>query len=136
MPRGQVEGELSKMARNVRIRLNVADSAATDYSKARKTEWEKALTPDETKPEFDVDALTGGTTIYLNNFTTITGFGVRNNDSTNFVTLVYDTAGTASVNIKLLAEDPFFTADVDPSTNPTLTADTATCSCSVFVYGT
>lgn len=119
-----------------RFRLLTEISEATDYSNSYiQKELTDTFGPAEVRYQ-KIETDTGGTTLTISNFAAINAFWVYNTDSTNFVTLVYDSAGSASNEVKLSAGEFFYTSDVNRGTNPSLTADTAACECIVVLVGT
>ena len=95
-----------------------------------------ALTPDEWEyREIQVD--TGGNTIDLGHFATITGLHVVNLDDTNFVTAAYSSASTTCSNkISALGQILLANVDITVADDLVLTADTAACECLVAIVGT
>lgn len=85
---------------------------------------------------FTISATTGGVTLEMGMLTTCAGLTVKNKDTTNFITLAYDTTAASATTLKVLAGQVIHLVSIDPATDLTLTADTATCSVEVTAYGT
>lgn len=127
------------MAKYLRIRTTVEVSDATDYSRAEVYELSDTYTPDERMKYLVEAAITTGDDISTGSFASIDAMVVENKDTTNFVTLTYVSlsgGGTpTSQPIKILAGEHVVLVDVDPSTDPNITADTAACICMVDIWG-
>lgn len=123
-------------------------SKASDYSdpvvNLRPAEFE--LTPDEYVHQ-EIQADTGGTTIELGAFSTVTSVTIINHDATNFVQAAWTYTTEASVDTANIQQVPpggylMFgstngtNALIKISTDLVLTADTAACECEVFITGT
>lgn len=77
---------------------------------------------------------TGGTTFSMADFTTVVQFAVWNEDTTNYVTVTWTSAG-ASNSQKVPAGQCLLAPQADIA-NVVLTANTAACKCSLIVFGT
>jgi hypothetical protein len=118
----------------LRIRTSLDLSEHSDYhAPVSSLEMEYNTTASKTDTQM-CDAELAGTTVELGNFTTVTAVVVTNLDDTNFVTVehTYDGA-TATVYLPpdghTVIYNPTVAADI------TLTADTAICSCRVWIVG-
>jgi hypothetical protein len=88
---------------------------------------------------FDVLAATGGTTVDLGSFTTVTQILVKNKDSSNYVTATFRTTGGGSNDQVLRAVAGSFIATgsvVTVANDLVLTANTAAVACEVCIIGT
>ena len=124
------------MATNNRLRILLEDSDQTDYAQPREHEIEITGTPTDSLTHHHLTVGTSAETLDIANFTEPATLLVHNTDATNFVTLVFtNKTAAASVSMKLLAGEAILVPDVDTDTNPTLTADTAACKCTISVFG-
>lgn len=119
----------------VRIRTTIESSSASDYSNAETHGYTLALTPDEWFHR-RIEADTGGTTVAISTYASMTGVFAYNRDSTNYVTVNFATAAIASVTIRLDAGEFFFSPDILPTTAITLTANTAAVVVDLYTAGT
>jgi hypothetical protein len=92
-------------------------------------------TPDEFRRD-KVDAEVAGTTITTSYLTSIESLIVKNNDSSNSVTLACQNAAAAAVSQVIGPGKIAMLPDVKASANVTLTAAGATCRCDVWLTGT
>jgi hypothetical protein len=127
------------MADFLKAEVKITHSENSDYSDPEViTNWDPfELTPDEVLT-MKVDAETGGTTVETGMFTTITFVAVKNLDTTNFVDATFRTTGNGATS-NIVEIDPggfLMVSDLTPANDLTLTADTATCICKVFIAGT
>lgn len=120
-----------------RARFSAVYSENSDYSSAEfQTQWpDYELTPDEGAYNI-IDAATGGTTYETGILTTCTLFAVQNTDTTNYVTVTWTDSGSSSNSQRVPAGGILVVPDIAPGTDPTLTANTATVRCKVFIAGT
>lgn len=122
-----------------RITANFEVSENSDYGEPYidPPKWVAELTPDEGFFE-RVDAETTGVTISTSKLSTCTVLAIRNRDTTNYVTLVWRGAGGGAndMTVRIPAGGMLYLQDITAATDPTLTADTATCKCEVFYAGT
>lgn len=123
------------MSDYLRLRTLVEISEHSDYHQASQGEMEYTATPDEWEGPAKVDALTTGTTVELGNYTSVTVILVENTDATNFVVATH-TYAAASAAVYIPAGG--FIAIYSPTVanDLLLTADTATCTCKVWIAGT
>lgn len=122
------------MSDYLRIRTLVEFSEHSDYHRAQLSTLEATGTPDEW--EFQkVDAAVAGTTVELGNYTTVTHIVVENTDDTNYVTATHvfnalSVAARVSANSHIIIYGPTVASDL------VLTANTAACTCRVWIAGT
>jgi len=96
------------------------------------------LTPDEYfHAEIQADT-SAGTTITTSILSAATLLVVKNNDTTNYVTATFDSAGNSSVDnlIRIAAGGFLVTTDFTVAQNLKLVANSAACECEVFIIGT
>lgn len=95
-----------------------------------------ALTPDEWEYR-EIQADTGGNTVDLGHFATVTGIFVANLDATNFVDVQFSSDTDANtVKVNALGHITLANIDVTIADDLILTADTAACECLVAICGT
>ncbi len=125
------------MADYEKVFLRAVFSANSDYSQAKRDTdaIEVEATPSYVKHD-ELTVPTGGMTlIEAGEWTTLDTLAVKNEDSSNFITVGYTDAASDAQTIDVLAGDIFVTMDVDPATAVTLTADTAACDTIVYASG-
>lgn len=85
-----------------------------------------------------VTAATGGTTIELGMYTTVTNIIVVNLDATNYVEATFRTSGGGGNNqvLRAVAGMPIMTGLVTVANDLVLTANTAAVKCAVLITGT
>ena len=115
-------------------------SKNSDYS-SPKSDFNPAnyeVTPDEYfHCEIQADT-SGGTTITTSILASATLLVVKNNDTTNYVTATFDSAGNSSVDnlIRIAPGGILATTDFTVAQNLKLVANSAACECEVFIVGT
>lgn len=124
------------MSEYAKLRLQCEHSAFSDYGSSSVHNILDEITPSMSMVKHRVPCATGGTTIFTTQFTTVSYLVVFNTDSTNFVTLGWTDAAADGNTIVLAAGEFTVIPDVDGSTSPTITADTAACDCEVTIFGT
>lgn len=123
---------------STRVSIYGVWSDQSDYSEpAPKFAQETESTSDTLRVVYEgVSCATGGTTLDLGNFTTITSVFFRNTDTTNFVT-VTGQSNSVAFSLKVPASSGWFRIpEATPGADLTVTADTAACLCDVEVWGT
>lgn len=122
----------------VTIKTVVSVSRNSDYSDPYLTD---TLTETFTCTRYrkgEVNAATGGTTVDLGEFDSVTKVVITNRDDTNFVEVVSrNTSGGASdmtIRVGPGTTETLGTA-ITPASDLVLTADSAACECIVEVYG-
>lgn len=119
-----------------RVRVGFEVSEASDYSAPYEDfSITDAITPDEVSNQTKVECDTGGTTVDITNFASIDYLVVYNRDATNFVTLLYDSAGSTANSVKITAGKFAVIPDVSRATDLTLTANTAAVICQIVMCG-
>lgn len=86
-----------------------------------------------------IKAATGGTTVELGMYTTITNIIVKNKDATNRVDATFRTTGGGANNqvLSAIAGMPLMLGGrITVASDLVLTADTAACECEVAILGT
>lgn len=125
------------MAEYSKLTINFVSSPNSDYSAAEITA--KGIAAYEETPDHVwrsmVKAATGGSVFNTTIFSTLESVVIKNNDTSNFVTVAYTSENTTSNSIKLLAGSICVLPDVDPASSITLTADTAALECDVIASG-
>jgi len=95
-----------------------------------------ALTPDEWEYR-EIQADTGGNTVDLGHFASVTAICVWNLDATNFVDVQFSSDTDANtVKVNALGFIALSNIDVTVADDLILTADTAACECLVAICGT
>ena len=87
----------------------------------------------------DISAATGGTTVELGMYTTVTQIIVKNKDTANYVEATFRTTGGAANNQVLRVPAGSFCASgsaVTVASDLVLTANTAAVACEVCIVGT
>lgn len=86
----------------------------------------------------DVKAATGGVTIDLGQFTTVTNILIKNKDSSNYVSATFRTPGGGSNDqvLKVLPGQLIATGTVTVANDLVLTANTAAVACYICIIGT
>ena len=128
------------MADYAKLEIRGIYSKNSDYS-SPKSDFNPAnyeVTPDEYF-HFEIQADTsGGTTITTSILASATLLVVKNNDTTNYVTATFDSAGNSSVDnlIRIAPGGILATTDFTVAQNLKLVANSAACECEVFIVGT
>lgn len=129
---------MASSTKYLRRRTVVELSRSTDYSSPiYKEEHTETLTPTRHKI-LEILAVTGGLTIDLAEFGTITDIEIVNRDGTNFVDTTHRNTpgGATDQNTRINAGQSVKLGPVTPGNDLVLTADTADCECIVEIYGT
>lgn len=128
---------MSYYAKTVIIdKLDSASDYSTPGMPARAYSKEYTTVAEFDGPKLLACATGAGTTITLSTFTTILGLTVSNKDSTNYVTLTFNTTGTTGATMILLAGQSAHLVDITASGNLVVAAHTSPCDVEVFTYGT
>lgn len=128
------------MADYAKLEIRGIYSKNSDYS-SPKSDFNPAnyeVTPDEYfHCEIQADT-SGGTTITTSILASATLLVVKNNDTTNYVTATFDSAGNSSVDnlIRIAPGGILATTDFTVAQNLKLVANSAACECEVFIVGT
>ena len=128
------------MADYAKLEIRGIYSKNSDYS-SPKSDFNPAnyeVTPDEYfHCEIQADT-SGGTTITTSILASATLLVVKNNDTTNYVTATFDSAGNTSVDnlIRIAPGGILATTDFTVAQNLKLVANSAACECEVFIVGT
>ena len=128
------------MADYSKLEIRGIYSKNSDYS-SPKSDFNPAnyeVTPDEYfHCEIQADT-SGGTTITTSILASATLLVVKNNDTTNYVTATFDSAGNSSVDnlIRIAPGGILATTDFTVAQNLKLVANSAACECEVFIVGT
>ena len=128
------------MADYAKLEIRGLYSKNSDYS-SPKSDFNPAnyeVTPDEYfHCEIQADT-SGGTTITTSILASATLLVVKNNDTTNYVTATFDSAGNSSVDnlIRIAPGGILATTDFTVAQNLKLVANSAACECEVFIVGT
>ena len=128
------------MADYAKLEIRGIYSKNSDYS-SPKSDFNPAnyeVTPDEYfHCEIQADT-SGGTTITTSILASATLLVVKNNDTTNYVTATFDSAGNSSVDnlIRIAPGGILATTDFTVAQNLKLVANSAACECEVFIAGT
>jgi hypothetical protein len=126
------------MADNLKVEVEVTFSENADYD---DPEWVSDIDPFEIDPEeafqLKVRAATGGTTLNLTDLDLTSGTGallvVKNTDPSNYVQVAWtDISGTACV-ARIQAGGILVVPNMNPGTNPVLTANTAEVKCQIII---
>ena len=128
------------MADYAKIKLRALYSKNADYSspKVEIAPDNYTVTPDEyIHAEIQADT-SGGTTITTSILASATLLVVKNNDTTNYVTATFDSAGNSSVDnlIRIAPGGILATTDFTVAQNLKLIANSAACECEIFIVGT
>ena len=127
------------MADYAKISVKSVYSKNSDYSfpKAMFAPDANTLTPDEYM-HLEIQADTGGTTVTTSTLSSATMVMVKNNDTTNYVTATFRSAGNSSTNniIRIAAGGFIAVTDFTVANNLALAANSAACECEVFIIGT
>ena len=130
------------MADYAKISVKGVYSKNSDYSfpKAMFAPDANTLTPDEYM-HLEIEADTGGTTVTTSTLASATMVMVKNNDTTNYVTATFKSAGNGGAggtnNIIRIAAGGFIAVtDFTVAGNLALAANSAACECEVFIIGT
>ena len=125
------------MADYAKIAVRATYSKNSDYSgpKIATSFGDYESTPDEAE-YYIVDAETTGATITTSKYGSLTTVVVKNNDSTNQVTVAFQNAAAAAQSQVIAAGKFGVFPDVLASANITLTASGATVECEVYIQGT
>lgn len=111
-------------------------AGAGTYQVSGEYEVPQAIAVERVLGPLQFTAITAGTTLDMGIFPTrVTGFTIKNLDTTNFVTVGYDTTAATATTIKLLAGQQIHLVDLTAAANITLTADTASVTVSIFAHG-
>ena len=127
------------MADYAKISVKGVYSKNSDYSfpKAMFAPDANTLTPDEYM-HLEIEADTGGTTVTTSTLASATMVMVKNNDTTNYVTATFRSAGNSSTpNIIRIAAGGFLVVtDFTVANNLALTGpDSEGCECEIFIVG-
>ena len=128
------------MADYAKLEIRGIYSKNSDYS-SPKSDFNPAnyeVTPDEYfHCEIQADT-SGGTTITTSILASATLLVVKNNDTTNYVTATFDSAGNSSVDnlIRIAPGGILATTDFTVAQNLKLVANSAACECEIFIVGT
>ena len=95
-----------------------------------------AVTPDEWM-HLEVQADTGSTTVTTSHLASATALIVKNNDTTNYVTATFRSAGNSSTNniIQIAAGGFLVVSDFTVANNLALAANSAAVECEVLIFG-
>lgn len=127
------------MSKYARTRITTEVSDASDYSRAREYATEITHTPDEFRLGELIEVATAGQTYYLAHLNSVTELRIKNEDTSNYVTVAYTSVGNAGTNtVKIAAGKELVIpgGDVTCSGNLTLTANTAAVSVTISYLGT
>jgi hypothetical protein len=127
------------MTEYARLTVQLEHSAYSDYGSASVHSISDTESPTQAVIKARLIAATGGSTIRLDEWTTIQKLVIYNTDDTNFVTVAFDSAsGSANVSLKVLAQDTLVLSDVEAGSSETIviTADTAACDVEYSIIGT
>ena len=125
------------MADYAKLHVKGLFSKNSDYSdpKVSMAPAAYALTPDEYL-HLEIEADTGGTTINLSHFSSITAVIIKNNDTAITVTAQFNTAADTDVDVAIPAGGIFVTPDFAYGGDLTLTSASGTPECEVLILGT
>lgn len=127
------------MTNYTRIGLNALTSEQSDYSKPfHKEDYIYTLSPTQLA-RAQVSALlvgAGGTTFDLTNFTTVVAALIANLNTSYWVSVVATDTNGGAFDLTIPKEGSILIYSLDPSANLVLTADTAACTCDIWVWGT
>lgn len=122
----------------VRLGIRCFSDADSSVKLFDTSSWEEyALTPDEVV-HMKVEAATTGTTVTTSIYSSVTLVAIQNDDSTNYVTATFRTAGNSSTDniVRIPAGGFLLVTDFTAANNLVLTANTAECNCRVIIAGT
>lgn len=121
-----------------RLRIGLEVSTASDYSRAVEHGITVTATPDEYRIKDVIDVATSAQTYTLSYLVSLTDLLIKNNDTTNYVTVTWRSAGNSSVDniVRLAAGKSMLLNDVTVASNLTLTADTAVVEVEISYLGT
>jgi hypothetical protein len=123
------------MADYARIRVSVVHSPNSDYSDPDvNVVHETTLSPTEWA-HIQTQVLTGGTTVELGSFTTVSYIVVHNADGTNFVSAAWTANAVANVQRIGPGQTLLIPKEATVANDLVLTADTAACDCEIYIAG-
>lgn len=124
------------MAHYFKSTVHFKASDSSDYSDPLVFGYyeKERTTPVETQ-RFRITASTSGTTVTISTWTTIHSVIVKNLDTTNYVTMTWNSADQSSCDQRLLTGDWMKIPDVTAAGNLTFTANTADVLIEVVVSG-
>lgn len=116
--------------------LTVTYSENSDYSDYEfRTNWDAyTLSPDEGEVR-SIEADTGGTTLELGTYASITLLAVKNTSSTNYVDAAWTDAASNTNTQRIPAGGLLVVSSVLPSADLGLTANSAAVICKVCLVG-
>ena len=129
------------MSYYARTRVMIEASLYSDYGAADTASYEFTDTP----TMWEVNKLVSVGTTPTEAIDTIVSYVagvktliVKNTDATNYVTLVWRSAGNSGNDnkVRIAAGELAVIPDVTETTNPTLQANTAACLCRITIMGT
>lgn len=125
------------MAYYAKLLVQLEASDYSDYANPDAARHETTLTPDEWSLGRRVETTgTSATTVATSLFTSLSCVVIKNEDSTNYVTVTWTSADTATNTMRLPAGAVTVLYDVTAASNFTLTANTAAVVCRVSMTGT
>jgi len=120
----------------LKAELKLTHSENSDYTSPEwQSNWDDyEPTPDEVRTmKLEVD--TSAVALDITDFSTCSLMAIKNTDAANFVDVTWDDTGGNSNTQRIPAGGLLVVSGVDPSVNPTLTADTAACVCKLAFAG-
>jgi hypothetical protein len=129
------------MADYARVRTFIEYSENSDYGNAVTHSITETESPTQCIIQARILVPETAVTVGVGNITTLTKVIIKNNDTSSYVTLTFDTLATAgSVSMQLGAGEAVSLADVDYSVAITLTgentSDDTTIDCEYSLFGT